>query len=138
MRLDGWSTAWQQLFDEIATLTGEEGEQRLCALSEELEAKYSYQGGEPDRVVMCVELEIRQAGKAVWHQGYYLDSEGDKRGQAMARLVSLPVSLAIESIIKGEMPFGVTAAPDEPEQINAWLKSLEELGETIVHKDYLN
>ncbi|MCO4797985.1 MAG: saccharopine dehydrogenase NADP-binding domain-containing protein [Colwelliaceae bacterium] len=143
LRLDGWSTAWQPLFDEIAELSdnkdsNQQGEQRLKALSQELEQKYSYQEGEADRVVMCVELEIRQAGKVIWHQGYHLDSQGNYRGQAMARLVSLPVSLAVESVINSQVPKGVSAAPDKSEQINVWLKSLEGLGETIVHKNYVN
>ena len=55
----------------------------------------------------------------------------------MARLVSIPVSLAIESVLNNEIPTGVTAAPDRPEQINAWLQSLEKVGETIVFKDHL-
>jgi len=137
LRLDGWSTAWQPLFDEIAQLSGEEGEQRLQTLSEELEAKYSYVEGEADRVVMCVELEIHSAGKVIWHQSYHLDSKGDERGQAMARLVSIPVSIAIESVLNNEISPGVTAAPDKPEQINAWLELLENVGETIVYKDHL-
>ncbi|NQZ89899.1 MAG: saccharopine dehydrogenase NADP-binding domain-containing protein [Colwellia sp.] len=137
LRLDGWSTAWQPLFDEIAQLSGDKGEQRLQALSEELEAKYSYSQGEADRVVMCVELEIRSAGKVIWHQSYHLDSKGDERGQAMARLVSMPVSLAIESVLNNEITCGVTAAPDKPQQINAWLNSLETIGEKIVFKDHL-
>lgn len=137
LRLDGWSTAWQPLFDEIADLSGDKGEQRLQVLSEELEAKYSYAEGEADRVVMCVELEIRSAGKVIWHKSYHLDSKGDERGQAMARLVSIPVSLAIESVLNNEVSSGVTAAPDQPEQINAWLQSLETVGEKIVFKDHL-
>ena len=78
----------QPLFDEIATLDGSAGEQRLQEISRELEQKYNYDENEADRVVMCVELEARQAGKVVWHQSYNLDSHGNKQGQAMARLVS--------------------------------------------------
>lgn len=137
LRLDGWSTAWQPLFDEIAQLSGDKGEQRLQDLSEELEVKYSYAENEADRVVMCVELEIRSAGKVIWHQSYHLDSNGDERGQAMARLVSLPVSLAIESVLNNETSPGVSAAPDQAAQINLWLKSLNEQGENITFKDHL-
>jgi len=137
LRLNGWSTAWQPLFDEIATLEGSSGDARLLEISQELEQKYLYEENEADRVVMCVELEVRQAGKVVWHQSYHLDSQGNTQGQAMARLVSLPVSLAIESVLNNEIPTGVTAAPEEPERINQWLAVLTGKGETIGHHNHL-
>ena len=137
LRLNGWSTAWQPLFDEIATLEGESGEARLLEISQELEQKYLYDENEADRVVMCVELEVRQAGKVVWHQSYHLDSQGNEQGQAMARLVSLPVSLAIESVLNNDIATGVTAAPEAPAQINKWLSALTAHGETIGHHNHL-
>jgi len=137
LRLNGWSTAWQPLFDEIATLEGSNGEQRLLEISQELEQKYGYDEGEADRVVMCVELEVRRAGKVVWHQSYHLDSQGNEQGPAMARLVSYPVSLAIESVLNRQIPAGVSAAPENAEQINQWLSTLTALGESIGHHDHL-
>ncbi len=137
LRLNGWSTAWQPLFDEIAQLEGESGEQRLLEISRELEQKYSYDEHEADRVVMCVELEVRQEDKVIWHQSYHLDSQGNEQGQAMARLVSLPVSLAIESVLNNQIPVGVSAAPDEPERINQWLSALTAFGEPIGHHNHL-
>ncbi len=137
LRLNGWSTAWQPLFDEIAQLEGESGEERLQEISRELEQKYLYDENEADRVVMCVELEVRQAGKVIWHQSYHLDSQGNEQGQAMARLVSLPVSLAIESVLNNQIPVGVSAAPDEPERINQWLSALTANGESIGHHNHL-
>jgi len=137
LRLNGWSTAWQPLFDEIATLEGSHGEARLQEISQELEQKYLYDENEEDRVVMCVELEVRQAGKVIWHQNYHLDSQGNEQGQAMARLVSLPVSLAIESVLNKEISAGVSAAPDSPKHIRKWLSALENLGESIGHHNIL-
>jgi len=137
LRLNGWSTAWQPLFDEIATLEGSSGEARLQEISQELEQKYLYDENEADRVVMCVELEVRQAGKVIWHQNYHLDSKGNEQGQAMARLVSLPVSLAIESVLNKEIAAGVSAAPDSPKHIRKWLSALEDLGESIGHHNLL-
>jgi saccharopine dehydrogenase-like NADP-dependent oxidoreductase len=137
LRLNGWSTAWQSLFDEIATLEGSSGDERLQEISRELEQKYLYDEDEADRVVMSVELEVRQAGKVVWHQSYHLDSQGNAQGQAMARLVSLPVSLAIESVLNNEIPSGVSAAPDEPEQINQWLSALSTYGESVGQHNHL-
>lgn len=138
LRLNGWSTAWQPLFDEIATLEGRSGEQRLLEISRELEQKYLYDDNEADRVVMCVELEVRQAGNVVWHQSYYLDSQGNAQGQAMARLVSLPVSFAIESVLNNQIPTGVSAAPEEPERINQWLSALTANGDSIGHHNHLD
>ena len=137
LRLSGWSTAWQPLFDEIATLEGASGDARLLEISQDLEQKYLYGENEPDRVVMCVELEARKEGKVVWHQSYHLDSKGSAQGQAMARLVSLTVSLAIESVLNNEIEPGVTAAPDKPEQIDKWLSALAGHGESIVHHNHV-
>ncbi|SEK76846.1 saccharopine dehydrogenase (NADP+, L-glutamate forming) [Colwellia chukchiensis] len=137
LRLNGWSTAWQGLFDEIASLEGSESEQRLQQISQELEQKYSYEDGEADRVVMCVELEVRRAGQVIWHQSYQLDSHGNAQGQAMARLVSYPVGLAITSVLNNEIAPGVSAAPEKPEQIHQWLSKLTGLGESIGHHDHI-
>ena len=136
LRLDGWAQAWQYLFDEVATLEGEEGMQRLSAISRELENQYSYDEGEADRVVLSVELEAKQGDKTVWHQTYFMDAHGNQDGAAMARLVSLPVSLAIESIINGEIDSGVSAAPSDPELIQKWLSKLAQFGEAVIHKRY--
>ncbi|MHC4406329.1 MAG: saccharopine dehydrogenase family protein [Planctomycetota bacterium] len=131
LRLDGWSTAWKSIFDEMEDLSGDDAQKRLAELSAELEKKYSYDEGEPDRVVLCVELEAKKDGNTVWHRSYQLDACGNEGGQAMARLVSLHVSLAVESTLKGEIALGVSAAPDRPELVNKWLAILNDLGEEI-------
>ncbi len=137
LRLAGWSEAWQYLFDQVSDLHGEQGVEKLAAISEQLEQKYSYQEGEADRVVMSVELEVQQGGKTVWHQGYFMDASGNAEGQAMARLVSLPVVFGIESIINGAMPAGVQAAPSDPVIAQSWLDKLSDLGQRIQVKNYL-
>lgn len=137
LRLNGWSTAWQPLFDEIATLEGDSGDARLLEISQDLEKKHLYGENEPDRVVMCVELEVRKEDRVVWHQSYHLDSQGNKKGQAMARLVSLTVSLAIESVLNNEIAPGVSAAPEQPEQIDKWLSALTAHGESITHHNHV-
>ncbi len=138
LRLAGWSTAWQGIFDEVAQLSGESGDLRLQEISQELEQKHAYEPNEPDRVVLCVELEVRENGKSVWHQSYQLDSQGNAVGQAMARLVSLPVSLAVEAVIAGEIASGVSAAPSDAKQVSGWLTQLEQLGEVVSHHDHLS
>ena len=137
LRLDGWSDAWQYLFDEIEKMSPEESEARLTEISAELDKKYAYDEGEPDRVVMAVELEIKRDNNTVWHKSYTIDEAGNDKGQAMARLVSLPVSLAIQSVLSGEISAGVSAAPDQTGQINSWLDKLANLGEKVHHKNHL-
>jgi saccharopine dehydrogenase (NADP+, L-glutamate forming) len=131
LRLDGWSIAWRPIFDDLDELEGDAAERRIAELSVELEKKYSYDAGEPDRVVLCVELEVRRDDKTVWHKISQLDARGDDRGQAMARLVSWPVSLAVESTLRGDLPNGVSAAPDKVELVDKWIGTLKDLGETI-------
>lgn len=138
LRLNGWSQAWQSLFDEVGQLPpGEQSEQRLREISQELEKNYAYEPEEPDRVVLCVELEVCDDNGPVWHQSYQLDEAGNQQGQAMARLVSVPVSLAVESVLAGEIPPGVSAAPDTQPLLDRWLQQLTELGENIHQVNHL-
>ena len=137
LRLQGWSEAWKDIFDEIERLNGETGEKRLQEMSDELWRTQAYDEGEPDRVVLCVELEAQKNDTPVWHQGYSIDALGNETGTAMARLVSLTVSLAIEAIAAGEIEPGVTAAPSDNAIVRRWLGMLSEFGEHIEHIDYL-
>lgn len=131
LRLQGWAEAWQPLFDEIETLQGEAGDARLLQMSEELWASESYAEGEADRVVLVVELEARDDTGAVWHQCYSLDATGDAQDTAMARLVSVPLSLAIEATARGEMPAGVSAASHNLSLVQRWMDHLKTSGEPI-------
>ena len=91
LRLNGWAQAWRDIFAVVENATGAAGAQRLAELSEELWRQHQYAEGEPDRVVLSVELSARdKTGKQVWHKQFLLDSTGDERGSAMARLVSVP------------------------------------------------
>ena len=56
----------------------------------------AYAPGEPDRVVLFVSLKAEKDGKPVFHETWAMDAWGDERGSAMGRLVSVPVSIAIE------------------------------------------
>jgi saccharopine dehydrogenase (NADP+, L-glutamate forming) len=137
LRLAGWSDAWQGIFDEVATLSGESGDTRLAEISQELEQKHSYDEGEADRVVLCVELEVKKEGKTVWQQSYQMDSQGNEKGHSMGRLVSLTVSLAVDAVLNGEIAAGVSAAPSAPAQVADWLIKLDQLGEPVSHHDHL-
>jgi saccharopine dehydrogenase-like NADP-dependent oxidoreductase len=131
LRLNGWSKAWQYLFEQVGDLQGEAGLAKMAEISQALEEKYSYTEGEPDRVVMSVELEAKQADNTVWHQRYYMDAAGNSDGQAMARLVSITVAIGIEAVLAGDIPAGVHAAPSQPEIAQQWLDKISTLGQSV-------
>ena len=135
LRLNGWAKAWQDIFKTVGDATGAAGARRLAELSEELWRQYQYAEGEPDRVVLSVELGVKdKTGKQVWRRQYLLDSTGDERGSAMARLVSVPVSLVVEAILNGEVEAGVTPVPSDKGHVNRWIEVLSDSGEKIVQK----
>jgi len=131
LRLPGWANAWQPLFTELDTLEVSGTDARLQELSDHLWQQYRYRSGEADRVVLCVELEAVEDKRTVWHGGLCIDARGNAQSSAMARLVSHTVSLAVDSVIAGELPSGVTAAPSDVALIGRWFASLEELGDTV-------
>ena len=135
LRLNGWAGAWQDIFDTVENATGEAGARRLTELSKELWRQHQYAEGEPDRVVLSVELSVKdKTGKQVWRRQYLLDSTGNERGSAMARLVSIPVSLVVEAILNGELEAGVTPVPSDKGHVNRWIEILSDSGEKIVQK----
>ena len=133
LRLNGWTNAWQYLFDEIEGLEGKTGEARLAELSDQLWKQYAYRPDELDRVVLCVELEVRDAdsNETIWHRSFDIDEVGNDKGSAMGRLVSLTVSLAVETVLQGKIPAGVSAAPSNVEIVSQWMDQLRDLGESI-------
>ena len=134
LRLDGWAQAWESILEQVGAVDRDAAATELEPLAASLGRQYSYQPGEPDRVVLSVELEARRGGKTTWSGAYAIDAHGDERGQAMARLVSLPVSLAVDSIRDGDFAPGVHAATSKPRVIELWLATLGELGEEIVRR----
>jgi saccharopine dehydrogenase-like NADP-dependent oxidoreductase len=131
LRLNGWSDAWADVFAEIETLTGPEGDARLKEMSDQFWNENAYDDGEPDRVVLCVELKAAKDGKTVWHKSYVMDAWGDARGTAMARLVSIPVSLAVEAVLAREVPAGVSAAPSDPKLVGKWMAEIGKLAQHL-------
>ena len=134
LRLDGWAEAWQPVLEQIGAVPRDDAATKLESLAAELGSKYRYEPGEPDRVVLSVELEARRDDETAWFGSFLIDASGDERGQAMARLVSLPVSLAVDSVLAGDFAPGVHAATTEPRVIEDWLTTLEQLGEKIVRR----
>lgn len=121
LRYGGWSTAWADIFREVETLEGPEGDARLAEMSAEFWDKYAVEEGEADRVVLAVELKAEKDGATTWRQAWRMDAYGGVEGSAMARLVSLPVALAVEAVMSGEIGAGLSAAPSDPALIDRWL-----------------
>ncbi|MCR8724878.1 saccharopine dehydrogenase family protein [Frigidibacter sp. ROC022] len=137
LRLNGWAEAWAPVFAEVEELTGPEGEARLREMSDQFWRDHAYEPGEPDRVILVVELKAERDGTPVWHQSFVLDASGDARGSAMARLVSTPVALAIEAVSAKQIPAGVTAAPHDPALVAKWLAEVDKLSEVYLRIDHL-
>ncbi|NBZ89609.1 saccharopine dehydrogenase C-terminal domain-containing protein [Stagnihabitans tardus] len=137
IRLNGWAEAWAPIFAEIEGLTGPEGDARINALAAELLKENAYAPGEPDRVVLFVSLKAERDGKPVHHETWAMDAWGDERGSAMARLVSSPVSFAVESLLAREIPAGVHPAPRDPKLYTKWLGQVRSLAQYMERIDHL-
>ncbi|MEM6636909.1 MAG: saccharopine dehydrogenase family protein [Pseudomonadota bacterium] len=137
LRLNGWADAWADIFTEIEGLDGAAGDARLEEMSEALWQENSYGPDDPDRVVLCVELLAEDQGMPVFHKTYVMDAWGDMRGTAMARLVSVPVSLAVESVLAREIPPGVSAAPSDQRLVIRWMAEVDRLAQHLQLVDHL-
>ena len=133
LRLNGWAEAWADIFAEL----GSADDARLAEMAETLLQENAYAPDEPDRVVLCVDLKAEKDGVAVWHQTYVMDAWGDVRGSAMARLVSMPVSLAVDAVLAREIPAGVTPAPSDPRLVTRWLDEVQTLAQHLMVVDHL-
>ena len=136
LRLDGWAEAWREIFATIDQLGADDAEPALKQMSDQLWQNYAYAPDEPDRVVLCVEHEVRDDELTIWHRSYSVDEKGNDQGSAMARLVSLTVSLAVESILAEELPAGVVAATSDRALVRKWIDKLRAMGESIVLEEH--
>ena len=136
LRLNGWADAWADVFSEIETLSGEAGDARLKEMSDQFWAENAYGENDPDRVVLCVSLKAERDDKTVWHQTYAMDAWGTESSTAMARLVSKPVSFGIKAVLANQIPTGVTAAPDDPKLVDAWLSEIAKLAQHLEIVDH--
>ena len=131
LRLNGWAEAWDHVFKEVETLEGAAGDARLKEMSDQFWDDNAYDEGEPDRVVLCVDLKAEKDGAAVWHKTYVMDAWGDERGTAMARLVSYPVSFAIEAVMNAKIAPGVSAAPSDAALVEKWMGEIGKLAQHL-------
>ena len=136
LRLNGWTDAWADVFKEIETLEGPSGETHLKEMSDQFWAENAYDEGEPDRVVMFVELTAEKDGKTTWSQTYVMDAWGDENGTAMARLVSIPLSLGIEAVLAGKIDAGVSAATHDAELLPLWIAGIDKLAQHLTIVDH--
>ncbi|UWQ07559.1 saccharopine dehydrogenase family protein [Aliiroseovarius crassostreae] len=137
LRLNGWADAWKDVFAEVETLEGAAGDARLKEMSDQFWQDNAYDEGEPDRVIMCVALKAEKDGAVTYHKTYVMDAWGDTRGTAMARLVSTPVSLAIEAVQGGKISAGVSAAPSDPALIDSWMGEVRTLAQHLGVVDHI-
>lgn len=129
IRLNGWTRAWTSVFQEIETLSGPSGEARLAEMAAKFLTENSYAPGEPDRVILFVSLKAERNGKAMFHETWAMDAWGDERGTAMGRLVSMPVSFAVLSVLSKDFAPGVHPAPHDPELVSTWLSQVKPLAQ---------
>ena len=129
IRLNGWAKAWDPVFREIETLSGPSGDARLAEMANEFLKENSYAPGEPDRVILFVSLKAEKQGKPVFHETWAMDAWGTEQGTAMGRLVSYPVSFAIEAVAGKKLPPGVHGAPHDPAIVSAWLGEVKKLAQ---------
>ena len=109
----------------------------LTARADALLKENSYAPGEPDRVVLFVSLKAERDGRAVFDQTWAMDAWGDAKGTAMARLVSTPVSFAVESLLAGDIAAGVHPAPHDPKLIAKFLGQVTHLAQYMTRVDHL-
>ena len=138
LRYKGWKAAWADIFSEVDSLDSQEVEERLKILSDDLWKKYSYQEEEVDRVILTVELKVKNDSEVIWHKQFLLDTLGNHKGSAMAQLVSCSVALAVEAVLNKEIPSGVTAAPHQSELVKRWLNQADDISDHFVLIDHLN
>jgi len=127
LRLKGWENSWSEIFSEIEKLSGENDDKQLTELSDKLWLENAYGKNEVDRVVLVVSLKASNGDKTKWHKTFVLDAYGDSVSTAMARLVSLPVSFAVEAVAQNKIAPGVSAAPSEMSIVNDWLHKIKSL-----------
>lgn len=140
IRLNGWADAWAPIFAEIEGLEGKPLAEINAALEAQAAALLqdnSYAEGEPDRVILFVSLKAEKDGKPVFHETWAMDAWGDVRGTAMGRLVSVPVSHAVESVLNREIAAGVHGAPHEPRVLAHWLEAVSHLAQYMARIDHL-
>jgi len=125
LRLQGWSKAWSEIFT-ILNSNEDNVEDKIIKKSDELWSKFKYESSEYDRVVLWVNLEAEKDGEIIWSGTYHIDEKGFGENTAMAKLVSITLSAALDLVVEGQINPGVQAAPSDRDIINYFFKILSE------------
>ena len=133
LRLNGWTLAWKEIFNMLEKQDANIEEQ-IQQKSDELWNSYRYDKDEEDRVVLWVNLEAEQQDKKVFSSTYQLDEKGSGENTAMAKLVSITLSAAVDLMVQNKLQPGVQAAPSNKHIIDYFLKVLSEYSIKIDHQ----
>ena len=133
LRLNGWTLAWKEIFNMLEKQDANIEEQ-IQQKSDELWNSYRYDKDEEDRVVLWVNLEAEQQDKKVFSSTYQLDEKGSGENTAMAKLVSITLSAAVDLMIQNKLQPGVQAAPSNKHIIDYFFKVLSDYSIKIDHQ----
>ncbi len=132
LRLNGWTLAWREIFNMLEKQDANIEEQ-IQQKSDELWKNYRYDKNEEDRVVLWVNLEAEQQDKKVFSSTYQLDEKGSGENTAMAKLVSITLSAAVDLMLQNKIQPGVQAAPSSKHIIDYFFKVLSDYSIKIDH-----
>ena len=133
LRLNGWTLAWKEIFNMLEKQNADIKEQ-IQQKSDELWNKYRYNINEEDRVVLWVNLEATQRKEKVFSSTYQLDEKGLGENTAMAKLVSITLSAAVDLILQNKIQPGVQTAPSDKHIIDYFFKVLSDYSIKIIHQ----
>ena len=133
LRLNGWTLAWKEIFNMLEKQDADIEEQ-IQQKSDELWNSYRYDKDEEDRVVLWVNLEAEQQDKKVFSSTYQLDEKGSGENTAMAKLVSITLSAAVDLMLQNKLQPGVQAAPSNKHIIDYFFKILSDYSIKIEHQ----
>ena len=133
LRLNGWTLAWKEIFNMLEKQDANIEEQ-IQQKSDKLWNNYRYDKDEEDRVVLWVNLEAEQQDKKVFSSTYQLDEKGSGENTAMAKLVSITLSAAVDLMLQNKLQPGVQAAPSDKNIIDYFFKILSDYSIKIDHQ----
>ena len=136
LRNVSWKKAWSDIFKVIDGHETEINPKTLEDLAESLWQENKYAEGEADRVVLNVSLKASKNVSTLYHKTYILDAWGDLRSSAMSKLVSIPVSLAVHSLINGNITPGVSTGPTDAPLAADWLDKIKQTAQVLEIVDH--
>lgn len=133
LRLNGWTKAWGEIFHMLERQDSNI-EDQIQQKSDELWNTYRYGKDEEDRVVLWVNLEAIQNNKKIFSSTYQLDEKGSGENTAMAKLVSITLTAAVDLVLQNKIQPGVQVAPSDKHIIDYFFKVLSDYSIKIDHK----